>query len=99
QGKIYGLKRGRGFTVRKNDRFADTVELVLVDCDDRSWMLSAKGMTSFPWQCWANMIAFNVLARWEMNGLTGYGEIQDFFELPQLTKLNAGSLGGNDAAA
>lgn len=98
-GKVYGLKHGRGHTIRKNDRFADTVELVLVDCDDRAWILSAKGLTSFPWQCWANMIAFNVLASWEMNGLTGYGEIQDFFELPQLTRLNAGSLGGIDAAA
>ena len=35
------------------------------------------------------MGAAHVLARWEMNGLVGYGEIQDFFELPQLTRLNA----------
>ena len=27
--------------------------------------------------------------RWRCGDLVGYGEIQDFFELPQLTTLNA----------
>ncbi len=89
KGQVFGFKAGEGKTVRKHDRFADTVELTLTDKLERVWKLQAKGLTSFPWQCWANMVAFNVLGRWEMNGLTGYGEIQDFFELPQLTRLNA----------
>ncbi|PWR21679.1 DUF7064 domain-containing protein [Zavarzinia compransoris] len=89
KGEIFGLKAGSGVTLRERDRYASTVELLLVDRADREWRLKAEGLTSFPWQCWANMIAFNVLGRWEMAGLTGYGEIQDFFELPQLTRLNA----------
>lgn len=88
-GEIFGLKAGRGRTVRVRDRFADRVELELVDRNDRSWLLTGAGLTSFPWQCWANMVGFNVLARWDLDGRTGYGEIQDFFELPQLTRLNA----------
>ena len=89
KGQVFGLKAGTGRTVRKSDRFASTVELELTDKTGRVWRLQAWGLTAFPWQCWANMVAFNVLARWEMNGLVGYGEIQDFFELPQLTRLNA----------
>jgi len=89
KGEVFGLKAGTGTAVRDRDRFAKSVELKLTDRTDREWVLSAEGLTSFPWQCWANMVAFNVLGRWQMNGLTGYGEIQDFFELPQLTRLNA----------
>ncbi|MFS8035493.1 hypothetical protein ACI7BZ_00775 [Xanthobacter sp. AM11] len=89
RGEVFGLKAGHGHTVRLRDRFADQVELELTDRTGRVWKLAAKGLTTFPWQCWANMVAFNVLARWEMDGQTGYGEIQDFFELPQLTRLNA----------
>jgi hypothetical protein len=47
------------------------------------------------------MVGFNVLATWECAGRTGYGEIQDFFELPQLNGLNALNvqLSGPNAAA
>lgn len=89
KGEIFGLKAGTGTIARVTDRFPDEVELELTDKDDRVWKLKAKALTSFPWQCWANMIAFNALGRWEMDGQVGYGEIQDFFELPQLTRLNA----------
>ena len=89
KGEVFGLKAGTGAVVRAPDRFAKSVALQLVDRADRTWDLAAEGLTTFPWQCWANMISFNVLGRWRMGGLTGYGEIQDFFELPQLTRLNA----------
>lgn len=88
-GEIFGLKEGRGVTVRTMERYADTIALTLVDRDDREWRLQGKGLTTFPWQCWPNMIAFNVLAEWQCNGLTGHGEVMDFFEAPQLTKLNS----------
>jgi hypothetical protein len=91
KGEIFGLKEARGTTKRVRERYADTVELVLVDSADREWKLNAKGMTTFPWQCWPNMVSFNVLGRWQCGNLTGYGEIQDFFEMPQLTALNADS--------
>lgn len=91
KGEIFGLKEARGTTKRVRERYADTVELILVDSADREWNLNAKGMTTFPWQCWPNMVSFNVLGRWQCGNLTGYGEIQDFFEMPQLTALNADS--------
>jgi len=46
-------------------------------------------MTTFPWQCWPNMVSFNCLGEWECEGRKGFGEIQDFFELPVLNALNS----------
>ena len=88
-GKVYGLKAGHGRTVRRRERYAESLDLVLVDKNDREWRLAGRGLNTFPWQCWPNMVAFNVLAEWECNGQRGYGEIMDFFEAPQLTRLNA----------
>lgn len=89
RGRVSGLKAGTGKVRRTRDRYTTSVELSLVDRNDHRWKLYGEGMTSFPWQCWANMVSFNVLGRWQMNGMVGFGEIQDFFELPQLTRLNA----------
>ncbi len=88
-GAIFGLKQGSGKTRRRVERYADRVELDLVDSADREWKLTGRGLTRFPWQCWPQMVAFNVLAEWQCNGLTGHGEIMDFFEAPQLSALNA----------
>lgn len=89
KGEIFGLKAGTGRVLRTVDRYCDEVELEIVDRNDRTWKLKGKGMTSFPWECHTNTVGFNVLAKWEMNGQTGYGELQEFFEIPLLNKLNA----------
>ncbi len=88
-GKVYGLKPSAGRTEREHDRYAETVELELTDSLDRTWKLHGRAMTTFPWFPWPNMVGFNVLAKWECDGMHGFGEIQDFFELPQLNELNA----------
>ena len=49
---------------KRRERYRRSVELVLVDSADREWKLSAEGLTTFPWQCWPNMVSFNVLGRW-----------------------------------
>jgi len=89
RGQLVGLKAAHGETSRQRERYARTVNLTLVDSADREWRLDAEGLTTFPWQCWPNMVSFNVLGRWRCGNLVGYGEIQDFFEMPQLTALNA----------
>jgi hypothetical protein len=88
-GELFGLKAGTGRTIRVTDRYADSVDLELTDARDRSWRLHGSALTTFPWFPWPNMVGFNVLAAWECDERTGYGEIQDFFELPQLNALNA----------
>jgi hypothetical protein len=89
RGEVFGLRAGVGKTIRERDRYADVVDIAVTDRSGREWILSGRGLTTFPWQCWPNMVSFNVLARWECGRRVGYGEIQDFFEMPQLTALNS----------
>ena len=87
-GELVGLKAGSGETSRERDRYAREIELAVTDARDREWRLRGRGLTTFPWFPWPNMVGFNVLASWECDGKRGFGEVQDFFELPQLNELN-----------
>jgi hypothetical protein len=89
RGEVFGLKAGTGRVERRQERYASHLELTVIDRTDRSFDLSADGLTTYPWQCWPNMVSFNVLAEWRCNGQVGFGEVQDFFELPQLNELNS----------
>ncbi|MGT2476614.1 DUF7064 domain-containing protein [Paraburkholderia terrae] len=88
-GKVYGLKAGTGNTIRVHDRYPEHIQLAVTDSADRTWELQGDATTTFPWQCWPNMVAFNTLTRWRCQGETGYGEVMDFFEVPSLTRLNS----------
>lgn len=87
-GRVYGLKAGTGRVERPQERYPERVRLSLTDSADRELSLEGRALTTFPWQCWPNMVSFNALCEWSCDGLTGYGEVQDFFELPQLNALN-----------
>jgi hypothetical protein len=89
KGQVYGLKAGSGRVKRQQERYAETLALEVIDCNDRVWRLEGRALTTFPWQCWPNMVAFNSLCEWQCQSLRGYGEVQDFFELPQLNALNS----------
>jgi hypothetical protein len=88
-GEALGLVSGQGTTIRDADFYARTVELTLLDVAGNEHRFTARGMTRFPWQCWPNMVGFNVLAEWQSAGATGYGEIQDFVDLTRLTRGQA----------
>jgi hypothetical protein len=85
-GEVHGLKAGSGRT-RRRGHYADEVTLRVVDRRDRTWELQGRAMTAFPWNAWPNVVGYNVLARWECRGLTGHGEIQDFFGVQTLSDL------------
>lgn len=89
RGEVYGLKSGSGRVAREQERYASHVELTLTDRTGRVFNLTGEGLTTYPWQCWPNMVSFNVLAEWRCDGHQGFGEIQDFFEIPQLNDLNS----------
>lgn len=89
KGEVYGLKAGRGRVERPQERYPERIALELTDRADRAWKAEGRALTTFPWQCWPNMVSFNSLAEWRMDGRVGHGEVQDFFELPQLNGLNA----------
>ena len=98
-GELRGLASGSGSVVRRVDRFPDTMELVFADAAGRSYTLNGRALTRFPWQCWPNMVSFNVLAEWQLQGRKAYGEMQDFFELPQLNRLNSAETGERHLSA
>ncbi len=96
RGTVHGLKAGTGTVERHQERYPESVELRVTDSSDRDFTLKGQALTTFPWQCWPNMVAFNSLAEWTIDGPdgadragTGHGEIMDFFEVPQLTLLNS----------
>lgn len=88
-GKVHGLKAGTGSVQRPQERYPEQITLELTDSSDRVWKAGGHALTTFPWQCWPNMVSFNSLFAWDMNGQRGHGEVQDFFELPQLNALNS----------
>lgn len=92
-GKIYGLKAGTGNTIRVHDRYPEHIQLAVTDSDERTWEFRGDATTTFPWQCWPNMVAFNTLTKWHCQGETGFGEVMDFFEVPSLTRLNSDNRG------
>jgi hypothetical protein len=88
-GAVYGLQSGSASVVRQQERYPENVRLSVTDRSGRTLQLSSDALTTYPWQCWPNMVSFNSLAAWECNGRVGFGEIQDFFEVPQVTELNS----------
>lgn len=88
-GRVSGLRAGGGRVQRLQERYAERLELQLTDRDGGAWSLQGQAHTTFPWQCWPNMVSFNALCEWQLQDRAGWGEVQDFFELPRLNALNA----------
>ena len=88
-GKCIGLASGRGVTGRDADFYARRLEIRVEDAHGDSYDLRGEGFTRFPWQAWPNVVGFNVLARWDCAGRTGYGEVQDFVDLTRLCEGRA----------
>lgn len=88
-GKVLGLRAGSGRVERKQEWYAERIALELTDRNGRVWTPKARALTTFPWLCWPNMITFNPLCEWELEGRTGHGEVMEFIELPDLTALNS----------
>lgn len=88
----YGLKAGHGVTQRSGF-YADHVELEVTDERDRTFALTGTPATTFPWQAWPGTVGHNVLAQWELDGRSGWGEIMDFIGLEQLCRVHSRSAG------
>ena len=89
RGQVFGLKAGTGQTIRLQERYPETVSLQLTDSADRRWTLNGRALTTFPWVYVPNNVSFNSLCEWTCDNLKGYGEVQDFYELPLLNALNS----------
>jgi hypothetical protein len=98
-GEIYGLTTGAGHTSRDERLYAREIDLEVTDVRGEVHRLTGRGLTRFPWQAWPNMVGFNVLAEWEVNGRRGHGELQDFVEAPRMAALNDSSRTSSAASA
>ncbi|MGQ0464338.1 MAG: DUF7065 domain-containing protein [Sporichthyaceae bacterium] len=97
KGKLYGLKAGHGTTKRDDDLFPTDISLEVTDIRDTTHVIHGVPTTKFSWQCWPNMMGFNPLNQWTSDqapGQTGWGEVMDFYEIPQLTAVHAARRAG-----
>lgn len=87
-GEMLGLRHGTGRSKRRGF-YARETQLQLTDAAGGTWQLQGEATTSFPWQCWPDMVAFNVLDRWQLegDGRQLWGDIMDFVGMPVLTEI------------
>jgi hypothetical protein len=86
RGKAIGLKDG---SARMNRRgmHSETLELNLVDAQEREYVVRGRAQTRFPVQFWPGSMAFMVMPRWEIGDQVGYGTSTDFLDLHHFTNL------------
>jgi hypothetical protein len=74
--QVYGLTKGSGKLTRDGN-LHQTMELQVEDKRGKTHNFSGAALTSNPWQPWPFIYATQSLLRWEMDGITGWGEVQD----------------------
>lgn len=73
---VYGLKAGTGKVTR--DRFLhEEFDLEVEDVRGKTHRLTGTALTSNPWLAWPQMYISHSFCRWDLDGVTGYGEVQD----------------------
>jgi hypothetical protein len=78
-GEMLRLRSASQVTARDLDRRAPLSACVrLVDSRNRSYDIVGTVVASTVWSQWPNMRAQIGLARWEMSGAVGWGDIQEF---------------------
>jgi hypothetical protein len=82
-GKVYGLKGGGGVTTRRG-LYPERIEFSVTDSADRVWVAEGEALTTFPWQSQPGVVGHNCLLRWNLGGLTAYGECMDFVGMGEL---------------
>lgn len=93
-GQRFGLTGGHGVSHRSGF-YPDRIELDLVDESNETYSLAGEAQTTFPWQAWPGTVGHNVLAKWRVNGRSGWGEAMDFIGLEQLCRIHNRDTGGS----
>ncbi len=74
--EVYGLVKGSGKLVR-NERLHQHMELQVEDVRGKIHNFSGAAFTSNPWQPWPFVYCTQSFLRWDLDGVTGWGEVQD----------------------
>jgi len=78
EGRVYGLVKGRGKTLRSGYEQRE-ISYELTDITGRQYQISGKALSLYPWLAWPNVCIYTSLTRWECEGRIGYGDAQHAF--------------------
>ncbi|HAD08357.1 MAG TPA: hypothetical protein DCF62_02640 [Porticoccaceae bacterium] len=74
--QVYGLTKGSG-QLRRDGNLHQYMALQVEDKRGKVHNFNGTAFTSNPWQPWPFVYATQSFLRWEMDGVTGWGEVQD----------------------
>jgi hypothetical protein len=74
--QVFGLTKGSG-KLRRNGFLHQHMELEVEDVRGKVHNFTGTAFTSNPWQPWPFVDATQSFLRWDMNGVIGWGEVQD----------------------
>lgn len=74
--QVHGLTKGSG-KLRRNGNLHQYMALQVEDKRGKVHKFNGTAFTSNPWQPWPFVYATQSFLRWDMNGVTGWGEVQD----------------------
>lgn len=77
-GRLRNIIRCKKLTHRMDDKvLVSGIDMEFEDSEGEIYTIKGTSTASYPWMSWSNMHCAYALAKWECNGLTGWGEIQD----------------------
>jgi len=77
-GRLRNIMRCRKLTHRMDDNvLVRGIDLQFEDSEGEVYDIKGTCTASYPWMSWSNMHCAYGLAKWEYEGRTGWGEIQD----------------------
>lgn len=74
--QVYGLTKGSG-KLHRNGLLHQHMALQVEDIRGKVHDFTGTAFTSNPWQPWPFIYATQSFLRWELNGVVGWGEVQD----------------------
>ena len=86
-GKVLGLKSGTMVVTRNADTVADTLQITLVDRDDRTHEITGRALAYHDWVCHTCLHVYHTFYEYQARGLTGYGCIQEAFPLDVVARV------------
>lgn len=77
-GTLRNIVKCRKFTDYMDDRIlVRRVDLLVEDSEGETYEITGTTTANYPWMSWSNMHCAYALTKWQCNGKTGWGDIQD----------------------
>lgn len=83
-GRVYGLKGGRG-TAKRDGLMPTEMDITVTDVRDKTFHFTGKRIASNEWNAWPGICCYHALMEWNLDGEIGYGEVQDLISEAYIT--------------